>query len=370
MQNKPPSSLYIGLMSGTSLDGVDAVITDFSTEKTSLIASHFLAYPRELLASIKEISQGSLLSFDQLGLADANLGIFYAEVINQLLARSNISASQITAIGSHGQTIQHSPLSSTPYTLQIGDPNRLSELTGITVVADFRRKDIAAGGQGAPLVPAFQQAAFSLKHANRAVLNIGGIANITFLPSNSQQDVTGFDCGPGNTLMNQWCQKHFNCEYDSNGLLAKSGAPDKTLLKQLLADSYFQRQAPKSTGPEYFNLDWLETFDLNLKEPIDILATLCELTAKSAADCINQLPNLADALICGGGIHNNYLLERIAAYSKITIASTENHGIHPDWVEALAFAWLAKRRVEKLPGNIPSVTGAKRELILGAIYAA
>jgi len=369
MTNKS-HTLFIGLMSGTSLDGVDAVIVDFSKHKPSLIAQHFATYPEQLLNSVKKLCRNHVFTVDELGHTDIRLSIFYADVVKQLLEKAGIDASEITAIGSHGQTVHHSPNPPLPYTLQLGDPNQLSELTGITVVADFRRKDIAAGGQGAPLVPAFHQAIFQTKKNNRAILNIGGIANISYLPADTVQAITGFDCGPGNTLLDQYCQRHFNRHYDKDGAIARSGSVNQALLKKLLSDDYFQLPAPKSTGPEYFNLDWLtQTLEKTNISKTDTITTLCELTAKSIALCLNQLPHVNEVLICGGGIHNSYLIERLKHFTQATIDSTEKHGAHPDWVEAMAFAWLAMRTLQGLPGNIPSVTGAKRAAVLGAIYS-
>lgn len=363
------SHLYIGLMSGTSLDGVDAVLVDFSRPKPELIAKYFQAYSDSLLSSVKNLCRNNSVQFNDIGLTDAQLGLFYAEVIDTLLCAANIDATQVRAVGSHGQTVQHDPSSSIPYTIQFGDPTRIVEKMNITVVADFRRRDIAAGGQGAPLVPAFHQSVFHDEHENRAILNIGGISNITYLSSDICEAVIGFDCGPGNTLLDQWCQLHFNKAYDNKGELCKSGTVNSTLLHSLLSDIYFQRPYPKSTGPEYFNLDWLANHAAsNSCSKLDTLTTLCELSATTIADSLNVLPSVTRVLVCGGGTHNEFLIQRIKARITVPLETTTNYGIHPDWVEATAFAWLAKQTIEGKTGNLPSVTGANKAVILGAIY--
>jgi anhydro-N-acetylmuramic acid kinase len=358
-------------MSGTSLDGIDSVLVDFSESQPKLVATYFQAYPKDLYLKVKTLCRSNCFEFDELGIIDARLGLVYAEVVNALLNKSDFSSTNIKAIGSHGQTVQHSPNAQNPYTIQLGDPSRISENTNISVVADFRRRDIAAGGEGAPLVPAFHQSIFHNERENRCVLNIGGIANITFLPSDTNQTVIGFDCGPGNTLLDQWCQTHLNMDYDSGGALCKTGTVLSDLLNSLLSDPYFQKNHPKSTGPEYFNLKWLTS---HLKKypsnPLDVLTTLCELSATSIANSIKKLPLTDRILVCGGGAHNEFLLERIKARLTAPLEITTKYGIHPDWVEATAFAWLAKQTIEGKPGNLPSVTGANKAVVLGAIYPA
>jgi len=362
--------LYIGLMSGTSLDGVDIALVSFDKEKPKLVASFYRPYPEDLFQATKALCRKTTIHFDELGLVDAKLGVFYAEGIHQLLGSTDITATSITAIGSHGQTIQHSPNSTPPYTLQIGDANRIAENTGITVVADFRRRDMAAGGQGAPLVPAFHKAMFQTNKESLAIINIGGISNVTFLSKNPTEPLIGFDCGPGCTLMDQWTQMHFDKPYDASGDLAKQGVVNTLLLDSLLSDSYFELNYPKSTGPEYFSLEWLQNkLQQYPSTHIDTLSTLCELTAASIELSLNQIPGTDKILICGGGTHNAHLLERIKARTKQALTTTETYGIHPDWVEAMAFAWLAKQTMEGKTGNCPSVTGATKEVVLGAIYA-
>ncbi|MBQ0724797.1 MAG: anhydro-N-acetylmuramic acid kinase [Cycloclasticus sp.] len=363
------TQLYIGLMSGTSLDGVDIAIVDFNQPKPHLISSHCLNYPDRLLQNIKRLCRNTSISFDDFGQLDAQLGEFYGQSIIQCLTKANVHARDIVAIGSHGQTVQHSPSTEPAYTVQIGDPNRIAEVTGISVVADFRRRDIAAGGQGAPLAPAFHQALFQNSHDKLAVINIGGIANLTFLSTDIATPIIGFDCGPGNTLMDQWCQLHFNCAFDNSGLLAGSGTVNHSLLNSMLTDPYFTSPYPKTTGPEHFNITWL-TAHLT-KHPAtnqDTLSTLCELTAASIYAGLSQLPAVNKALICGGGWHNDQLIRRLNTLLNCPVESTEAHGVHPDWVEAVAFAWLAQQTMQGKPGNIPSVTGAKKSVVLGAIY--
>ncbi|MFT6624834.1 MAG: anhydro-N-acetylmuramic acid kinase [Cycloclasticus sp.] len=358
-------------MSGTSLDGVDIAIVDFSGEAPVLLSSHFRTYPKGLLSAMKTTCSQNNILFDDLGRLDSQLGDFYAESIIQTLTKAKLQAKDIIAIGSHGQTIQHSPNSTPSYTLQIGDANRIAEGTGISVVADFRRRDIAAGGQGAPLVSAFHKAVFQNTSENLAVINIGGISNVTFLSNNRNSPIIGFDCGPGNTLMDQWCQLHFAKSYDKSGELSKAGSINKLLLNSLLSDQYFQLTYPKSTGPEYFNLSWLSThLDKYPSSIQDTLSTLCELTAACIAESLARLPSIDKALICGGGVHNEFLLQRLKARLSCTVETTGAYGVEPDWVEAMAFAWLAKQTLEGKPGNVPSVTGAKNAVVLGAIYSA
>ncbi|PCI18811.1 MAG: anhydro-N-acetylmuramic acid kinase [Piscirickettsiaceae bacterium] len=363
------SSLYIGLMSGTSLDGVDIVLVNLATKQPVLLAKHLEPYPEQLLASIKELCRRQNTSFDKLGVLDAKLGDFFADAIVRFASTNNIQPDDINAIGSHGQTIQHQPFGSTPYTLQIGDAHRIVEIAGITVVADFRRRDMAAGGQGAPLVPAFHQAYFSHSEENRVIINIGGIANITYLPMDKKDAVVGFDSGPGNTLMDQYCQQHFEQHFDTDAELSRAGNINKTLLNSMLGDKYFALGYPKSTGPEYFSLEWLqEHLTKHPTNPTDMLATLCELTAVSIKNSLGLLPSSDKVFICGGGTHNPYLMEKLRHHIDCPVETTQIIGIDPDWVEAIAFAWLAKQTLEGRTSNIPSVTGANKSVILGAIY--
>ena len=362
---------YIGLMSGTSIDGIDAALVEFDGKHIQLIAFHYQAFPADLRARIHSISQPEqAVTLKDYGHLDSYLGHCFANAALSVLAKSGLKPADISAIGSHGQTVYHAPDGIDGFSLQIGDPNRIAQLTGITTIADFRRRDIAAGGQGAPLVPAFHQAVFNPDCTVKAIVNIGGIANISILNANQ---VMGFDTGPGNTLMDLWCQQHTGHSYDENGDWASTGQTHFALLEQMKADSYFKAAAPKSTGKEYFSSAWLERHlaDFQDLKACDVQATLCQLTADSIADAIrNHGVGSEKLLICGGGAHNRDLVERIQAQLKLSIDSTASAGIDPDHVEAIAFAWLARQTLLGLPGNLPEVTGAAYPVILGGIYPA
>ncbi|PCH82963.1 MAG: anhydro-N-acetylmuramic acid kinase [Piscirickettsiaceae bacterium] len=365
------SPLYIGLMSGTSLDGVDLVAVDFTPKQPVLLAQALEPYPNDILRSLKAMCRSQQTTFDNLGGLDATLGDFYGHAIERFMSNNTIVATDVTAIGSHGQTIQHQPNSTAPYTLQIGDANRIANITKVAVVADFRRRDMAAGGQGAPLVPAFHAACFYHPEENRAIVNIGGIANVTLLPKDKNRPIIGFDCGPGNTLMDQYCQQQYNKRYDENASLATRGVISNELLNSMLDDPYFELAHPKSTGPEYFSAQWLNTqLNKHPTSPNDTLATLCELSALTIHMSLNGLPTCEKVFICGGGTHNPLLMQRLNHYVEGDVETTSVLGIHPDWVEAMAFAWLAKQTLEGKTGNIPSVTGATKAVVLGAIYSA
>lgn len=371
------SSYYIGLMSGTSLDGVDAALVSFNNKKPELLDSYSHPIPdnikNKLIQFTKTDWKGSMAD---IGFFHQELGKLFSDATNQLLQQSNLEPHQVLGIGSHGQTIWHQPSSEYPFSMQLGDANLIAELTGITTVADFRSRDIAAGGQGAPLVPAFHNNALSHSDKNRVVLNIGGIANVSILPSEtSGKPVMGFDTGPGNGLVDAWIDLHKNKEFDENGDWAKSGIIQEDMLKTLLADDYFSLATPKSTGKEFFNLKWLRNTlgnNLDNSKPENIQATLTELTAKTIADSIDNMDFPCDELfVCGGGIHNKFLIESLQHHlPKIAISSTQTLGIDPDWMEAIAFAWLAKQTLEGKAGNLPSATGAKGFRVLGAIYSA
>jgi anhydro-N-acetylmuramic acid kinase len=370
-----PSSqaeLYIGLMSGTSMDGIDAVLVDFSQAEHSgaqakLINTHSHPWPEDVqqaLVKAKDTPDDELSSLNSLDLRVAKI---FAEACVRVLEDTPFNTLDITAIGSHGQTIRHRPDIDKPFSLQLGNAQRIAGLTGIDVIADFRTADIKAGGQGAPLVPAFHQAVFQHDKINRVIVNIGGISNITVLPKDKSQAVTGFDCGPGNTLMDAWISKHKQQNYDAEGKLAASGKTNATLLAKLLMDDYFQLAPPKSTGFEYFNLEWLGKQVDKEMDSADIQSTLCDLTATSIIRAINQYTtDVTDEIyICGGGAHNKELMRRLQAITKCPVATTEVLGIHPDWVEAMAFAWLAYQHNHQQTGNLPSVTGAGKAVILG-----
>ncbi len=363
-------ALYIGLMSGTSLDGIDVALVDFSDGAHLLAHGH---YPMDeaLTASLLALSQSNaVLTLDQLGQLETALGMAYAEAVNGFCSAHSIDTGQIRAIGNHGQTVRHAPHGTHPYTLQLGDANTLCERTGITTVADFRRRDVAAGGQGAPLVPAFHRALFAYPGEARAVVNIGGIANITVLATNG--DVIGFDTGPGNGLMDAWCQRHWQKAYDADGLLAASGGCSPALLERLMAEPWLQLPPPKSTGRDFFQLHWLEPLLQGLDlAPEDVLNTLNQFTARTVADAlIAHGGNLDTVLVCGGGVHNALLMDRLQALLPCPVKSTAALGVHPDYVEAMAFAWLAKQCLDGKPGNVQQVTGASGPRILGAIYQA
>jgi anhydro-N-acetylmuramic acid kinase len=367
------TDLYIGLMSGTSMDGIDAALVDFSSEHTRILATHNEPWPeavhRQLVTAL-ELPDPRNTNLTEL---DNAVGESFARATNRLLDIAGIDPAGVQAIGSHGQTIRHGPDAKQPYSLQIGNPGVLTTETGIDVVADFRSADIKDGGQGAPLVPAFHKANLAAATENRVIVNIGGIANITVLPADPAIAVTGFDTGPGNTLMDAWAQQQLNRAMDAGGNWAASGTCDKQLLEELLADPYFSSAPPKSTGREYFNLDWLSEFlPADNTAAQDIQATLCRLTTATIVDAIEQhAPNTVRLLVCGGGIHNNCLMQQLRTdLAETRVESTALYGIDPDWVEAAAFAWLAKQNLEARPGNLPEVTGANHPVILGKLFKA
>lgn len=366
------SELFIGLMSGTSMDGIDAALVRFEDGRIELVASHSHPWPAPLIQDIRQAAENGSVRLDHLGQLDAAAGEQFAAAATALLERSGISADAVMAIGSHGQTLCHGPQAEYPYTLQIGDPNRIAEGTGITTVADFRRRDIAAGGQGAPLVPAFHHAYLHSPDENRVVVNIGGIANITLLPADAARPVSGYDTGPGNCLMDNWTRLHRGQPYDTAGSWAAEGQLQPELLWQLLDDPYFRLPAPKSTGIEYFSLEWLRPHLADNITPADVQATLAGLTARSIADAVRRSqPDTDRLLVCGGGIHNQRLMLLLdIELPGLRIASTANYGLDPDWVEAMAFAWLARQTLRGNPGNSPAVTGAQGPRVLGGIYPA
>jgi anhydro-N-acetylmuramic acid kinase len=368
------AELYAGLMSGTSVDGIDAVLVEFNESQIKLIASHSHSIPTDLKSKLSLLSLNSeIATIDMLGEADAELGDLFADAINELLSTAGVQASAVTGIGSHGQTIRHRPDLAHRFTMQIGDANKISYKTGITTVADFRRKDMAADGEGAPLAPAFHQQVFHSDDENRAVLNIGGISNLSYIPKDKSQPCFGFDCGPGNILMDAWIQRQQQQAFDKNGEWAASAAADKNLVAQLMNDAFIHQLPPKSTGKEHYHLDWLEQQG-NIKqlEAAQAQASLCQFTADSIIYAIeNHLPELNRLIVCGGGVHNTHLMSLLKnSLPEINIESSEKHGIHPDWVEAIAFAWLARKTLNKQSGNLPAVTGASQAVILGAIYPA
>jgi len=367
-------ALYVGLMSGTSLDGIDVVLVELNQPPRLIAAETYPLLP-ELRDQLLALCHPGDNEIERLGAVDRQLGLEFGKAVNTLLHAASIPHSAIRAIGSHGQTIRHRPPApdqTYPFTLQIGDPTSIAQLTGITTVADFRRRDIAAGGHGAPLVPAFHRAVFGGART-RVIANIGGIANITGLFSDG--GIIGFDTGPGNTLLDSWIARHRGVTYDANGTWAASGIVVQPLLKSLLTDSYFAQPAPKSSGREHFNLAWLDSHIAGIAtpiEPADVQATLAELTAASIAEAIASLPGAAsEVFVCGGGAYNNHLMVRLEALlHPRQLGSTAQLGISPEWVEATAFAWLAQQTLAGKPGNEPAVTGAENYCILGAIYPA
>lgn len=355
-------------MSGTSLDGVDAALVDFSNPQPKLLATHWLPYPEDLKTALLALHEPGTNELDQSCRLANRLADLYAEATHAAMAKAGVDRTAVRAIGCHGQTIRHQP--ALGYTLQINNAARLTELTGITTVADFRSRDIAAGGQGAPLVPAFHAHVFAHPEEHRVIVNIGGISNLTDLPPDGI--VRGWDCGPGNLLMDAWTRQHFACEYDADGAIAARGRIDAALLARMLAHPFLSSPPPKSTGREDFSIDWLRGLIADGTAAEDVLTTLTELTARCIAEAIRlHCPGTQAIYPCGGGAHNQTLITRLSALLPgIRIEPTDRLGIAVDWVEATAFAWLAKRAMEGQSGNLPAVTGARGERILGAIYPA
>ncbi len=376
------SRYFIGLMSGTSLDGVDAVLVQMAPaeiDQASSIAvaltqagQVFMPYPAALKQTLLALHQPAHHELHQSAVVSNQLAELYAQAVQQLLAQTGMSPAAITAIGNHGQTIRHCPelADGQAYTLQLGNHALLAERTGITVVGDFRSRDIAAGGQGAPLVPAFHQAVFAAKQVHRVILNIGGIANVTDLPVGGE--VTGFDTGPGNLLLDAWTQQHTGAAYDAGGQWAAQGKVIPALLASLLAEPYLTLSPPKSTGRDLFNRHWLAPhLDRHANTPVNVACTLLEYTAKTIADALQKhCSGAQEVYLCGGGAHNQTLVTRLQALSGLPLQPTDVLGVGADWVEAVAFAWLAQRCIDGQPANLPAVTGARGPRILGAIYPA
>lgn len=369
-------TLYIGLMSGTSMDGVDGVLVDFA-DGLHVVTDAHVPMPPALGAELLALNASGPDELQRAALAANALARLQAEVVAHLLNNADLEPEAVRAVGSHGQTVRHRPgeFDGTGFTLQLNNGALLAESCGIDVVCDFRTRDVAAGGQGAPLVPAFHRDVFA-GAAPRAILNVGGIANVTLLPAREAPDaLLGFDTGPGNALMDLWCRRHTDAAYDDDGRWATSGKVDGLLLVELLADAYFRKPAPKSTGRDLFNTDWLAQALARVggtRAPADVQATLLELTARSAIDAIRHAaPGTKELLVCGGGARNGALMARLAAlWPGLVVASTDTAGLPAQQVEAAAFAWLARQFCERRPGNHPGVTGAAGFRVLGALYPA
>ena len=355
-------------MSGTSLDGVDAALVSFDGPQPRLIATHYLPYPDEVRQSVLRLQSVGNNELHEAAMLAQVLARLYARVVGDLLATSNTRAAKVRAIGCHGQTIRHNPAAG--YSLQLNQPALLAELTGIAVVADFRSRDIAAGGEGAPLVPAFHEAIFGVEARRRVVLNIGGIANLTDLTPGAE--TLGFDCGPGNMLMDAWIGLHTGQHYDRNGEWARQGVVLPALLETLLQHTYFSKRPPKSCGREEFNLDFLKAHLGGNELAADVQRTLLELTAVSIGRAIaGSESERTEVLLCGGGAHNGLLVERLKEFLPgCEVKKTDDFGVGADWVEAIAFAWLARQCLSGESGNLPQVTGARNPCVLGAIYPA
>lgn len=370
------SELFIGLMSGTSLDGVDGVLVDFSKTPLAIMAYASAPFSDDLRQELLALNSPGTNELHRAALASNAVVRVYAQVVARLLEQSKLDSTAVTAIGAHGQTVRHRPqaFDGTGYTLQLNSPALLAELTAIDIVADFRSRDVAAGGQGAPLVPAFHQSVFGRPGETVATLNVGGISNLTVLGPGSMNDVLGFDCGPGNALMDAWCHCHLKQPFDANGDWAATGKTHEGLLQALLNEPYFDQPAPKSTGRDLFNPDWLADRLRPFAQlaPADVQATLTELTASACAQSIQRYALASKELIvCGGGAFNGHLMQRLQALlPSMQVCSSEPYGLPPLQVEASAFAWLARQAMRRETSSLEKVTGARGARILGAIYPA
>jgi len=363
--------LYLGLISGTSADGIDAALVSFDGGSAKLALARTYAYPDTLRTRVLALAKSrASIALDDYGRLDVEIGGCFAHAAIALLREVRIDPAAVAAIGSHGQTICHRPTGAFPFTLQIGDPSVIAERTGIVTVADFRRADVAAGGQGAPLLPALHAATFSDPEFPRAILNLGGIANLTMLTPG--RDVVGFDTGPANCLLDAWAARHHGTARDEGGAWARSGRIDEDLLARWFADPYFAAAPPKSTGREVFNLDWLDARLPPGIAPVDVQATLLALSARSIADAVQAHGSgTREVFACGGGVHNTALMDALRIeLTEMRVDTTAALGLDPDFVEAVGFAWLARARLAGEPGNLPSVTGARGPRVLGAIYPA
>ena len=364
----PGKQLYIGLMSGTSLDGADAALVDFSTGSPRTLAFATVAFPDALRDRILALSEPGDDSLDLSATVSIELAELYARAVEGVIAGGGVARNSIAAIGCHGQTVRHRPEAG--FTIQVNDPARLAELTGIDVVADFRRRDIAAGGQGAPLVPAFHEAVFRDPTRSRAVVNIGGISNVTWLPASGR--TLGFDCGPGNVLLDGWAHKHLGARFDQDGGWIRQGRSDSDLLARFMAEPFLAAPPPKSTGRELFRLRWLEDRLPRHLSPADVQATLADFTAHAIVQAIDRFcAGVQEIFLAGGGARNPALVERIAKLvGGRPVAATDELGVPTAHVESMAFAWLAMKCMRREPVDLTAVTGARAPRILGAIYAA
>lgn len=374
--------LYLGLISGTSADGIDVALVRFADDaaraRCQLVQGRTYRWDEALRARLLALGQGGEASLDEVGTLDVRIAQAFAQAALQLLDEAGVAATQVRALGSHGQTVRHRPAGAAgdgrwPFTLQLGDGHVIAERTGIATVADFRRRDVAAGGHGAPLLPALHAALLRAHGETRAVLNLGGIANLTLLPAAaSALPVRGFDTGPANALLDAWCARHHGSAFDAGGAFAASGQVDAALLARLLAEPWFALPPPRSSGREQFHLDWVSAQLHGTEAAQDVQATLLELTAASIAAALRATqPDTQRLLVCGGGVHNPVLMRRIAAHlSGLVVESSAVQGVDPDLVEAMGFAWLAREALAGRPGNLPEVTGARGPRVLGVLYPA
>ncbi len=363
------AEIYIGLMSGTSADSVDCAVLDLSSEEIKVLSCKNFEIPKGLKADIIQASQSERIEQELVNSLNFRMAEVLVDSVKKIITDSNIGVEDIKAIGSHGQTIKHEPRSETPYTLQIGDPQKISDDLNITTVGNFRSDDIRAGGEGAPLTPVFHNKVFGNDGKRKAIVNIGGITNVTAL---NYPELIGFDTGPGNCLMDCWSRIHNVGDYDDKGSWASSGTINNSLLGLMMKDEYFSRKYPKSTGPDYFNLEWIKENLLRLPEKIpteDVQATLVQVTVISLIESINFL-NLSNKhiFLCGGGVHNDFLCGEINKQTKAGVTTTLELGIDPDYVEAICFGWLAKQRIENRGFNLSKITGSMGKVYLGRIY--
>jgi anhydro-N-acetylmuramic acid kinase len=377
---KPPSGLYLGLISGTSADGIDAALVRFQAgaepTRCELVLGRTYAWNEALRERLVALGQGGdARSLEELGTLDIQVAEAFADAARALIDEAGVSAGDVQALGSHGQTVRHRPAGARydgqhPFTWQIGDGAVIAERSGIATVADFRRRDVAAGGHGAPLMPAFHAALLHSPDEDRAALNLGGIANFTLLPARGE--VRGFDTGPANCLMDAWALRHLGQAFDADGAFAAQGQIDTALLARLLDEPWFAQPPPKSTGREQFQLAWVQSRLSGGEQPQDVQASLLELSAITIADALRaHQPATKRVLVCGGGVRNRALLDRLAAQLPgVVVESTTAFGLDPDFVEAMGFAWLARQTVAGLPGNLPSVTGARGLRVLGTVHPA